>query len=94
MILGPLGSDPTPVAIGGTVTVWFGDAPPAKLSGVVVAVIVPDEALRVRVTSRGDLPDAYDWVVGEEFDMWRMKRFSDAKYDTYYWSPTGEALED
>jgi hypothetical protein len=94
MILGPLGSDPTPVDVGSAVVVWFGEVPPAKLAGVVVGVIVPDEALRVRITSRGDLPETYDWVVGEELDMWRIKRSSDAKYDTYYWSPTGAELED
>jgi hypothetical protein len=76
---------------GSAVTVWFGDEP-AKLSGVVVRVIVPGDALRVKVTSRGTLPEYYDHIVGEEFDMWRLKRLSDAKYDDYFWSPVGQEV--
>jgi len=81
------------IAVGSTVTVWFGDDPLSKLHGVVMRVIVPDDALRVRVTSLGTLDPAYSWIVGEEFDMWRLKRLSDAKYDDYFWSPVGEELE-
>ena len=71
------------------VTVWFSN-PPVRLTGEVVKVIVPDEALRVKITSRGELPEYYDHIVGEEFDMWRLKSLSDVKYDDYFWLPAGQ----
>lgn len=74
------------------VTVWFGDTA-AKLAGKIVAVITPGESFRVKITSRGtDLSEAYDWIVGEEFDMGRLKNLNDATYDEYFWSPKGEVL--
>ena len=80
------------IGIGDLVTVWFGDEP-AKLAGKIVAIIVAGEAFRVKLTTRGeDLSDAYDWIVGEEFDMWRLKRLQDASYDDYFWSPKDEQV--
>ena len=73
--------------IGQKVVVWYGEFPPSRLQGEVEEVVVPGEALSVRVTDIGSLDSAYSWLVGEVKEMWRLDALENAKYDTFFWSP-------
>lgn len=79
--------EPTTTKVGDEVVVYFGDGP-AIMTGEVVEVIKPDDVMRVRVTSTGELDDGWSELVGQEHGMDRLHDLSDALYDDFLWSPT------
>ena len=72
---------------GTPVHVLLGDMP-RRMRGNVVAEVAPD-ILRVRITRIVDklFSDDYEWLVGEIFEMHRVRCKADCKPDTFGWAP-------
>ena len=77
---------------GTIVDVWFSDVG-MKMQGKVVSEVAPG-ILRVKITAIVDklFSDDYEWLVGEVFEMRRIHRREEFRYDDYGWSPVGEEL--